>query len=99
MSLQISDWKRACIAAAALTGFAAAIMFGIHPGGFEGQVAWFFALLPATLAVYPFSDYIYKVAPHAEPVVFWILVIAFNFGWYWAISYAVIKIRRFLSGA
>ena len=99
MSLPIPDGKRACIAAAVLTGFAAAIVFGIHPGGFEGQVAWLFALLPATLAVYPFSDYVYQEAPQVERGAFRILVVTFNFVWYWGVSYAVIKIRRFLRGA
>jgi len=98
MSPQISDRKWACIGAAALTGLAAAIVFGIHPGGFEGQVAWLFALLPATLAVHPFSDCVYMVAPHVERGAFWILVITFNFAWYWGVSYGRIKIRRFLVG-
>ena len=96
LSLRISDSKWASIASLALTGFAVAVVFGVHPGGFETQGAWALALLPAALAAYPLSDYAYRVTPHTEPVIFGVLVFAFNFLWYWGISYAVIKIRRFL---
>jgi hypothetical protein len=96
VSLRISDSKWASIASLALTGCAAAIVFGVHPGGFEAQGAWVLTLLPAALAACPLSDYLYRVAPHAEPVIFGVLVFAFNFLWYRRISYAVIKIRRFL---
>lgn len=99
ISAPISDWKRACISAGVLTALAAAIVFGIRPGGFEGQGAWLLVLLPASLAAYPVSDYVHKIAPREEPVVFWILVLAFNFFWYWGISYAVMKIRRFLGAS
>ena len=96
MSLHISDWKRASIAAVILTGLATAVVFGINPGGFEGQIGWLFVLLPGAFVAYPLLDYIQKVAPHAEQAAYWALLIGFNFLWYWVISYAVIKIWRFL---
>jgi|SRR5215470_467164 len=99
MSLRTSDWKRACIAAVVLSGAALLVVFGFHPGGFETQGAWFFVLLPAGLAVYPFLDFVHKIAPRVEPVAFWTLMPAFNFLWYWVVSLIVIKIRRVLSGA
>jgi|HubBroStandDraft_2_1064218.scaffolds.fasta_scaffold11176_1 hypothetical protein len=40
------DWKYSGLTALALLGIAGFIVFGIHPGGFEGQIGWFFFLLP-----------------------------------------------------
>lgn len=97
MNFHVEDWKWACIAAAILTGLAMLVVFAFHPGGFETQGAWLLALLPATLATYPLSDYVDKAAPHAEPVVSWTSVARFNFLWYWLVSYVVLKIRRAFS--
>ena len=45
-----SDWKLACVVGVVLLGLAAFVVFVIHPGGFEGQIGWFFGWLPgATL--------------------------------------------------
>jgi hypothetical protein len=96
MSHRISRWKRAPIAAVILTTLAVAVVFGINPGGFEVQGSWFLVLLPAVLVAYPLLDYIYKVAPHAEPTAFWVLLIGFNFLWYWGLSYVVIRSWRLL---
>ena len=96
MSIHLDDWKRTALAALGLTGLAAVVAFGIHPGGFEGQGAWLLFLLPATLAAYPAADYVHRVAPNAEPIVFGTLVGSLNFLWYWGITYAVIRIRRAL---
>jgi len=70
------------------------VVFVIHPGGFEGQGAWFLLLLPASIPTALLSDFVYKSAPSRDNVVYWVLLISFNFGWYWGISYAVIKIFR-----
>jgi hypothetical protein len=94
MSLRISDWKWACIAAICLLGIAAFVIFVIHPGGFEGQVGWFFLLLPGALPAQMFSNLVYKLAPSVEPVADWVLFISFNLAWYWGISFAIIKIFR-----
>ncbi len=96
MSLHIPDWKRAAIAAIVLTVLAAAVVFGISPGGFEGQGGWLLVLLPAALLAYPLLDYIDKVAPHAQAAAFWVLLIGFNFLWYWGLSYVAIRFWRFL---
>jgi len=97
MSLPIPDWKRAALVASLLIVLATALVFGINPGGFEGQGGWLLVLLPATLGAYPILDYIGKVAPHAEPAAFWMLLIGFNFLWYWGLSYVVIKSWRFFT--
>src|SRR5258707_2026075 len=94
MNLYISDKKWACFAAVGLLGLAAAVMFVVRPGGFETQIGWFLVLLPGAFAGYPLSDHLHRVAPHAEPVVFWTLIVGLSFLWYWGISYAVIKICR-----
>lgn len=85
-----TDWKRASWAAAALLGLAAFIMFGIHPGGFEGQIGWFLGLFPGVLVVHLLlPDPLFKYE-----VVFKILVFGTSFLWYFAISYSVIKVVR-----
>src|SRR5579862_9880641 len=94
MRPHIANWKWACIPAAILTGLAMLVVFGFHPGGFESQGVWLLLLLPGTLAAYPLSDLSYRFASHAEPVIFWVFVIGFNFLWYWAISFIAIKILR-----
>jgi hypothetical protein len=88
----MSDWKWASIPAACLLGIALFIVFVIRPGGFEGQAAWFLLLLPGSIPSALLSDLVYKSAPSRDNVVYWVLFISFNFGWYWGISYAVIKI-------
>jgi hypothetical protein len=94
MRLHLANWKWACIPGAILTGLAMLVVFGFHPGGFESQGMWLFVLLPGTLAVYPLSDLSYRLAPHAEPAIFWMLVFGFNFIWYWGISFIVVKTLR-----
>jgi hypothetical protein len=97
MSSRFSDWKLACIPAVVLLGLALALEFGVHPGGFETQNFWFVTLLPGAIVAFFAADYAYRVAPWADPVVFWSFAVGFSFFWYWVISYAVIKIRRALS--
>ena len=94
MRLQLSDWKWACIPAVCLLGMAWFIVFVLHPGGFEGQGVWFLLLLPGSLPALVLTDQFYKLAPGVEPVISWVLIISFNFGWYWGISYATIKTLR-----
>jgi hypothetical protein len=90
----IPDWKWACIAASCLFGIAAFVIFVINPGGFEEQVIWGLLLLPGVLPTAFLSDLVYKVAPSGERVIYWLLFVSFNFGWYWAICYSIIKIFR-----
>ena len=99
MALRFSDWKWACIAALGLLGVAAFIVFVIHPGEFEGQVGWFFGLLPGVFPAAVFSDFVYKIAPRAWPIANWSLIIGLSFLWYFTISYAVIKTCRFFARA
>jgi hypothetical protein len=94
MRLHISEWTWACIDAACLLGMALFVVFGINPGGFEGQGVWYLLLLPGSLPAWVLSDYVSKLAPSVEPVINWVLIISFNFGWYWGISYAIIKLFR-----
>jgi len=81
----------AFVAALGLSGTAAFIVLVIHPGGFEGQIGWFFALMPGAVFGLPFADHVFKVAPGAEPVALWSSVVGITFLWYFAISYAAIK--------
>jgi hypothetical protein len=94
MRPRISDWKWACISAVVLLGMALFVVFVVHPGGFEGQLVWYFSMLPGSVPAQLLSDPIYRLAPNAEPVISWLLIIGFNFAWYWGISYACIKVFR-----
>jgi hypothetical protein len=94
MRLHMSDWKWAFIPAICLLGIALFVVFVIHPGGFEGQGVWYLLLLPGSLPALVLSDYVYKLAPSVEPVINCVLIIGFNFGWYWGISHATIKVFR-----
>ncbi len=69
-------------------------MFVIRLGGFATAIEWFFLLLPGSLPAIVVSDRVYKLAPSVEPVIYWTLIISLSFGWYWGISYAMIKIFR-----
>ena len=94
MRHRIPDWKWACIPASCLFGIAAFTFFVIHPGGGEEQIIWFILLLPGSLPTAFLSDLVYKVAPSAERVIYWMLFVSFDFGWYWSICYVIIKIFR-----
>src|SRR5258708_24169064 len=94
MGLHMSDWKWACIAAVCLLGMAAFVVFVIHPGGFEGQGAWFLVLLLGSIPAMLLSEGVYKLVPSVEPVIYWTLIIVFNYGWYLGISYLMIRIFR-----
>jgi hypothetical protein len=94
-----SDWKLACLAGIILLILAAFAVFVIHPGGFEGQIGWAFGLLPGAMLGAYLGDLIYKSHPALEPIVFWTLIIAGSFLWYFSISYLTIKIGRPVSRA
>ncbi len=70
------------------------VVFVMHPAGTEGHVRWFYLSLPGSIPALLLSDLVYNAGPRAEPVIEWVLIICFNFGWYWAFSYAVIMIIR-----
>src|SRR5215467_15122665 len=91
------DWVWALLAAMTLLSCAALILFVVHPGGFEGQVGWFFALMPGAILGLPFADRVYKIAPNAERLALWVSMISISLIWYFAISYAAIKAYRFIS--
>jgi len=99
VNFRLSDWMWAFVAALGLLGAAAFIIFVIYPGGFEGQIGWFVALMPGAIFGLPFADRVFKVAPGVEPVALWSSVVGITFLWYLAISYAAIKTYRFVARA
>jgi hypothetical protein len=98
MNLHWSDWTRACLAASVLLGLAAFAVLGLHHG-FEEQVGWYVGLLPGAFFAAAFSDLAEKTIPRGNSIVFWVLLVCFNFLWYFIISYAAIKTYRFFSEA
>jgi hypothetical protein len=91
------DWKYAGIAALVFLGIAAFILFAIHPGGFEGQIVWFFGLLPGAFVVATVSDRLSKIAPFLAALTPWPFIFCASFLWYFTISYALIKSFRLVS--
>ena len=64
MKLRLRDLTWALLIGTALLGCAALILFLIDPGGFEGQVGWFLALMPGAIVGLTFADRVYRIAPH-----------------------------------
>lgn len=93
---RLPDWGWALLAAITLLVCAALILFVVHPGGFEGQVGWFFALMPGTILGLPFADRVYRLAPGAERFALWGTIISVSLLWYFVISYAAIAAYRFI---
>jgi hypothetical protein len=99
MSLGMCDWKYAGIAAVALLGAATLIVFVIHPGGFEGQIVWFFGLLPGAFVGATVADRLADITPVLSSITYWPLILCTSFLWYFAISFALIKTYRLVSSS
>jgi hypothetical protein len=96
----ISDVALACCIGLTLLGIAAYVIFVIHPGGFEGHIAWFFCLLPGSMLaslVFAAFHYSIEIRSEAGSIVFWASIFSFSFLWYVAISYGLIKARHLVS--
>lgn len=93
------DWVWALVVASGLLGAATFVILVIHPGGFEGQIGWFLALMPGAIVGFPLEDRIMKVAPSIGRIALWSLVIGITLLWYFAVSYAVVKTCRFFARA
>jgi|SRR5689334_1251827 len=93
---RLPDWGCALLAAITLLACAALILFVVHPGAFEGQVGWVFALMPGALVGLPFADTVYRIAPNAERFAMWGTTISVSLLWYFALSYAAISAYRFI---
>ncbi len=77
-----------------LLGLAEFVIAIVHPGGFEGQIGWFFVLLPGVVPASLLADAAYLHAPGVEPGIYWTLFVVFNFSWYGGIGYLFIKCYR-----
>jgi hypothetical protein len=93
---RLPDWFLALLAAIALLGCAALVLFLVHPGGFEGQVGWFLALMPGAILGLPFADRVYRISPGAERFALWGTIIPISLLWYFAVSFAAIAAYRFI---
>ena len=89
-----SDWKYACVSAAVLLGIAWFIAFVPHRGGDLGAFfLWFVRLLPEVIAASRFASIVGRESRLAGIAAFPI-IIAGSFLWYFALSYAAIKVYR-----
>jgi hypothetical protein len=86
--------KLAFVIALAVLSLVGAFLYFVHPGGFEGQGAWFIVLLPGTVVSYVLTDVIDKVAPRAGEMFFWATVVGLNLLLYWGITYRLVKSAR-----
>ncbi len=70
--LCVFDFQRiwALVAACALLGTAAFILFVIHPGGFEGQIVWFFALMPGAFFGATLGNKVFQASPMLARILF-----------------------------
>src|SRR5215470_4996207 len=93
MTLLSSDWQRACLASLVLLVLALLLVFKLHHG-FEEGIGWYLVLLPGGILASLVTDSLLKGFPYGESVVFDVLLIGFNFSWYFVISYAVLKAFR-----
>jgi uncharacterized membrane protein len=92
---RMSDWKYAGIAALVLICTAAYVVFAIHPGGFEGQIGWFYILLPGAYVYGTIATGVAKIAPALlRDSLITLLIFGASFLWYFAISDAAIAIYR-----
>jgi uncharacterized membrane protein len=96
MKRRLPDWAWALVAAITLLVCAALILFVAHPGGFEGQVGWLFALMPGAIVGLPLADRMYRIAPSSERFVLWGTIISVSLVWYFAVSYSAIAAYRFI---
>ena len=80
-----------------LLGLAMFAVFKV-PHGFEEQVGWYLLLLPGGIFAAAISEFLGKVVPREQALVFKGLLVAFNFIWYFVITYAPIRTYRFVSG-
>jgi hypothetical protein len=96
MKLADTDWKRAVWTGLVLLGTATSIIFGLRPGGFEGQIGWFLGLLPGVLVDLFFPHPFLKSSPRIAAFVFWALALGFTLMWYAGASFALIKAGRLL---
>ncbi len=96
MTLRLSDARRSGVIGAILLGIASYVVFGFQHG-FEEQVGWYVTLLPGAIIAAAICDVIRKTMPDAERVAFWGLLIGLNFLWYFGVTWAAIKVYRFVS--
>jgi hypothetical protein len=95
ISVGVSDWKYASVAALVLICTAAYVIFAIHPFGFEEQIGWFYILLPGEFAYVTIATASDKIAPallHKGLIAF--VVFGISFLWYFAICDGAILIYR-----
>jgi hypothetical protein len=88
------DWKYACLSAAVLLGTAWFIAFVPHRGGDLGTwLLWAGRLLPGVIAAVRFAS-IFGQQTRLAGIAAFPIIVAVSFLWYFALSYAAIKVYR-----
>jgi hypothetical protein len=99
VGFRLTDRTCALIAASGLLATAAFVILVIHPGGFEGQIGWAFALMPGSIVGLSLAERVFKASIPAGRAALWSSLFGVSFLWYFVISYAAIKACRFLARA
>jgi len=99
MNRGMGDWAWALSAAIVLLGAAAAVIFLLHPGGAQGQMAWTTGLLPGSIVGAMLLGVVQDLMPHAQRAGYLAVTVVFSFLWYFLIAYVVIKIATAAAAA
>lgn len=91
---RLSSARLALLLAVLLFGLAGAFIYFVHPGGFETQIAWAFLLLPGVVPAQVTSVITDKAPVRVANIFFDAAFVFFNLLWYWAISYAIVRMAR-----
>lgn len=91
---RLSSARLALLLAVLLLSLAGAIIYFVHPGGFEGQIVWAFVLLPGFLPAQAVSVITDKASTRVASISFDAAFLFFNLLWYWTISYGIVRMAR-----
>lgn len=91
---QLSNGKLAFLIGLVLFALAGGFIHFVHPGGFEGQLVWGFALLPGILPAQLLGVLADKIPDRIGEILFDAAFVLFNLLWYWLASYGLVKFVR-----
>ena len=91
---RLSNSKLAFLVALILLALAGSFFHFVHPGGFEGQLVWFLALLPGILPAEAIGLLADNLPAGIGTILFRTAFVLCNLLWYWLVSYGAVKLMR-----